>query len=217
MSDGILSRAHDLALSVAPELSASPLYMLRAGDYPMLRGVDAYAPHRITAVWRSRLENIIQWRGNGQLVILGNSVAQMTREETLGVVLHECCHLLPHCEPLDCPEPTLEAIRASLTHASELSLTDNPAATASPWGVWHGADFHRIACHVWARAWTLGYHLHPDSLRAGDFFGLPKLGVFVQSLGDELRTMADLPFQEILQAPMPPMFAWLWDDTTKEI
>ncbi len=35
-------------------------------------------------------------------------------------------------------------------------------------------------------------------------------------LADELVAMATATFEEILQAPLPPMFAWLWEQCTEE-
>lgn len=216
MSD-LLREAHDLALEIAPELRQSPLYILPAGDYPLPQEIDAYAPAGIDAYWQGRLRSSGEWQGNGHLVVIGNQVLDMEREEVLGIVLHECCHLLPHREPMDCPVATREAIRAAFDHAVKLSTVDNPAPVVKPWGIWHRDDFIRRTLHLSYRSEHLAGEWVPLPCfrAAGRPFRLSLLSRYRRALGDEPEQLRDKTFSEIEQTPPPEAFVELWLADTK--
>lgn len=203
--------AHDLALRVAPELAAAPLYFVRhpAG---VARPTDClgYATRCVSPLMQQALTEQGAWRGQGNLVAVCEDLAA---PEFQGLVLHEVAHLLPFEAPI--PECELDDYLLDADEkihaywAADRSLLDPPDA--------HGRDFVRIAAHLWHRAYLAGVTTLTNW--AGGFrYEQSTFDRYLCALSSECRALRHREFKDILATAPPEPFVKLWsaDESDRE-
>lgn len=160
-----LTRCHDMAIALAPELGRRPLYVVTAddlGDIPRSPSCQGWATGDNRAIAK-RLGD--RWRGAGPTICLDPvSIAEHCQPDSFdlyvaGVVVHEAAHILP------APAESRYRLPAALTaDMQELALRshlssvpENP--TTDPH---HDGRFVRRAMHLYIRALLLGFAVPHD-------------------------------------------------------
>lgn len=195
MNNLIFPALHNLALAIAPELSAAPLYVIeKPADYPQ-PDCWAWASRRADGPLRSALIDAGQWRGQGSVIVV---CEELEGEDLHGLLLHEVAHLLPVSLPgID---RNLTPIEAS--HERELISKWAGEPTVEPARCFaHGPDFVRCCCHLQHRAAAAGCDLSFPSILAARNYCLPPLVRFARALGDEPQRLAGETFKTILAHP----------------
>jgi hypothetical protein len=193
----ILAECKRLVLTVAPELA--PLYVV---NYPFAEKpklVTAYAPHYSDFAIRDALVRYRQWEGPGNTIVF---VRGMSRDEALGVAIHEAAHLLPVGEPADDLEPPADE-KFEQRHHVLANLRESKEVDGLPaWYPDHGAGFIRVCLHLHHRSWAIGYEVGLPRLHcAGERYDLGAPWRYMHALRPEAEQMMDATFSDILSTP----------------
>jgi hypothetical protein len=210
-----LSALHDLALQIAPELKAQPLYLLPNVSEVGCHGLGAMVPD---ATKKRELISAGLWCGPGPLIQLDVESIENGRHsftlDTTGVLIHELGHILPAQRIEHDPEPTDELIAKEAKSQEYIDALELRCIRKGlePWlvGGNHGLYFIRICLHLMHRAKALGVpHIVPV---AGFQYGLSPGWEYRDALGDEPERCRSMTFTEIQEQPKPAAFAKLWND-----
>ena len=147
-----------MAMVLAPELGASPFYIVPdpfAMSYP--DGARAYVMRGKCTPLEKYLVDSGQWLGPGPVIVFVNR--NLSREETILVLLHELAHCLTY-RPLT---PSVDLVPGAGDNEQIAALQSwcanpEPAEAGKPqWVIGdHGKNFTRIALHLWWRAALIG-------------------------------------------------------------
>jgi hypothetical protein len=211
LSAALLRECERLALIVAPELAAAPLYAANLPpNFPATGQVAAFitrgAPNFIL---RDALIAEGRWHGPGTVVTF---CAPMARHNALGLMLHEIAHVLPFTEPpADYePSPMLRKLQRELIEL-QLNRPANDSPDMPAWYNRHGIKFHRVALHLHARAWQAGYEIGlPEIQIFGEQYDLSAAWKYMHALRDECERMQTPTFAQIAAEQPPAEFLELW-------
>ena len=212
-----LQACHDLALKVAPELSAAPLYFLPSlpSHYSRVAGAClAFATRRRDVQIRARLVADGRWQGPGPTICFADQTLSLS--EMLAVTVHEISHLLPASEPQADSEPTgFDFAKNEFVLA--VASADSKRKTLPPWHD-HGADFIRRVLHTGYRGSVRGGHTFEiaDVNFGGACYGLSSGVDYLVALGDEPARMVDATFQEVAATDTPAEFLQLFEHDTRK-
>lgn len=200
-----------LALEIAPELRASPLYLLN--DHPQLespREVIAYVQQRPTPQTRAYLRESGEWRGLGPAIVFVQQ--DLSEQAFLATLLHELAHCLPAESYADVVEETPAADAADRATFAEWAADPEPVSTCKPsWAVGgHDRDFHLVALHLWWRAAVRGHFCSPHDVGFGLRYDLSDWQFYWHALGADAVKKQDLTFAEIVAEGPPELFRKLW-------
>jgi hypothetical protein len=193
-----------LALAIAPELSAAPLYIVQIPTNDNLAG---FCTRRVEAAFRQQLVAAGDWRGPGTLIAIAENQDQTDPDWPAGILLHELGHALPFSPPRED-----DYTAADVEHAERLlsAFVDMPAGPPARCPG-HGLDFLRTVCHLHYRAAQRGVEVAYPAIIQAAYYRLPPLVYFSRALGSEPAEMATLPFSQILSLPAPTAFTALYE------
>ena len=156
-----------------------------------------------------------EWRGKGPAIVFRSDHIrehygdhpENFRRGVLEIMLHETAHALPAIPSLPDfePSPILRKIQADRFARCASTIDDGNAVESC-----HGAQFIRIAAHLWYRSLAAGFVGAPWNIFSGYRYNLSHPFAYVEALGDELRRMYSATFAEIEATPPPQAFADLW-------
>jgi hypothetical protein len=199
-----------IALQLAPELFAAPLYVLNVpdGDPALSTRVKAYAADTGLFALQDSLRDAGRWRGHGPVI----AFCDVEPHEVLPLLIHELAHCVPFDPVRNIREPTPE-LRAFQRATVEVWLAGAQVFTP-PWQRGdHGLQFVRRCIHLHHRAWQLGIEVGAGDVHfAGEQYGLSEHWRYRRALGDEPRRMACESFAGIESAEPPDEFVQLWRD-----
>jgi hypothetical protein len=212
----LFDAAGELALKIATELRAAPLYVIdHPSDQPAPYDAVAYAVNGLTCPSLKRhLIETGRWQGHGPIIAFNTNSLDpgLTEAEFWPTFLHELAHSLPVHTMRD----PLEHELAQCDLAAFVGKPIAPPAWQPAWAPSHDRTFHRISIHLWTRAFMEGLFVDFDLLCGGDRYGLPHAYSFWRALGAEAILMKNLPFSEIISRPEPEAFSRLWDGRLAE-
>ena len=207
----ILNKSHKLAIQVAPELIARPLYVCDARDFaglPTFCGCLGWAHDNPITDWPLADALGDRWQGLGPIIALDFPAIEEAADPgafercCLSVLLHEVAHVLPPPPPMaDLPKtPRLKKLQLEVMASTTKAHEVQPGSTRDG----HGPAFIRRALHLYVRAAALGYSIPLGGLlgssnpyRQREEFYLPWV------LPEALRMMA-ANFATIEATPPPP-------------
>lgn len=209
IDESLLAECRNLALTLAPELSAAPLYILaRPACLPIRDGVLAIAiEDGLCVPLEEHLIETGAWQGRGPMIVFGD--VDMTREICLGVFIHELAHVLPARRFDDVPL-TAEQSEEWQRSIDEHLANEKPAPGVPRWSPGHGRTFIRIALHLWWRLALAGEVVPFDGLCAGFELDLSPAFRYWQAIGNEPVRMQHATFAEILATQAPAAFMDEW-------
>lgn len=216
-----LERAHDLALSIAPELRAQPLYVVgaelaeRVGTWDhRCHGLAIYG-----GVMPPRLRDALgpAYQGAGPVIALNlDRISEAAKPGCFvvccqAIFIHELAHILPS-EPVDEPPDDLAlAADCSAQFVATMARLTRRLDNAGIGAVDHDLRWARRVCHLHARAASAGWscHLH-DSFRGP----LPyaRSSLYRDILGPEIEALRDRPFAEIEATEWPGELTTAWEE-----
>lgn len=207
LSADLLDECRALALRLAPELAAAPLYVTDLpADYPDAGDTLAFANRNgFDFAIRRHLLDQSRWAGPGTVIAF---CQPMTDHEALGLLLHEAAHVVPFQAPPADFEPSEEFQAAQrLLVARKLIEPTGDVPTMPTWYAAHGLKFVRRCLHLHARAWSLGHEIGLPAIHfAGPEYDMAAPWRYRRTLGDEPQRMATATFSEIDSTPMPKAF-----------
>jgi hypothetical protein len=204
-----------LAVKLAPELLGAPLHLLNHVDgWVKPDGALAYAFVGPPLGVRDELKRLGKWHGQWGAAIVFASEPE-SREELLGLFLHELAHVLPARPAIidDEVEPTVEQRQYQQV---QLAAWAARSATADPWAG-HGPDWIRRAIHLRYRAQLLGVDVPLKAMNvAGPAYALSMPSNYEIELNHEPAMSTRKTFAEIDAMLMPPRFAKRFADDVRE-
>lgn len=206
-----------LAQVVAPELAAGPLYVTNLpANYPDVGDTMAFTTRgAFDFALRRHLIDKGRWRGPGTVIAF---CQPMSRDEALGLVLHEVSHAVPFVDPpLDFdPSPAIELAQRQLVEG--LLVQPVGASPAMPlWYAEHGLQFVRRCLHVHHRAWQAGFEVGLPMIGfAGEGYDLSLAWRYLRAIGDEPERMAATSFRVIDATPAPTEFSDLFQSDIRD-
>ncbi len=206
----LLDECETLALQLAPELGASPLYFVNVPlGHPRQETCAAFTSRgAINFSIRHELIAAGRYRGPGPMIAFCDNT--MWRTATLAVALHEVSHNLPYQQPQADFEPS-EALRNLQRICIENQIADDSKRLIRPWNGDHDLGFIRRCLHLHWRAWQIGYEIGAgDMYFAGNYYGLSPHWMYLHAIGIEPQRMANESFEAIEAEPYPTEFIELW-------
>lgn len=227
MPDAIdIAAVEDVCRRLAPDLTAVPLYILRAEELPADRGglvkVLGYTYPDLDA----HLADVIgdEWRGRGPAMVL--SAEQIAADHPpeqlasmfLSVAVHELAHVLDMAalyplEPARSESPRKQRPPSAVELAEARHLAGSVSGPELPDEPehHHGPGFLRACVHLLHRADALGVPLWRSTIVGGGdrkkCFGSDR---YAAALGGEPVRMAGASFAEIGRTPIPAALVELW-------
>jgi hypothetical protein len=189
-----------LCRQVAPEdLAGQAVYVLPLSVLPRQfdvasRGIISWYHPTNASLFRPTLEAAGIWDGEGFAISIRDDVASPC--EVAPIALHELAHAV-------CPTDWSRRVYSRSTLREQ-------------WAD-HGADFIRMACHIFHRAGRTDYLSAAGMVFGGGAYGLRfDRDVYAAALGEEPATWEHRPLRSIARQPYPPGFWRLWQhDTTR--
>ena len=210
-SADVLAECRNMALTVAPELTAAPLYPTNLpSGYPDCGDTLAFTVTRgIDFAIRRHLIDEGRWQGPGTIIAF---CQPMSRDESLGLLLHEVAHAVPYKSPSADVEPTAETQSLQRQFvANRLLHPVGDLPTMPAWYSSHGLAFVRRCLHLHFRAWRSGVEIGlPMISFAGSDYDLSPPWKYRRALGDEPQRMMLASFREIDATPAPAEFRSLF-------
>jgi hypothetical protein len=210
-AEDLCRKAHDLCLSVAPELATRPFYVVPMSALPpCLAGVARESDGLAGPALDRVLCGVIgeAWEGRGPAILVKTDG---TERDVLSVAVHETAHVLRerwhHCDESDedalkaAVELAMIADRAAGGARGDECFTENDRGHDAPW--------FRACVHLLLRARRLGVKV--DLWQAfPPGFGPTHAWKMIAALAGECGDWRAWPIAQILQQPYPPRFAALW-------
>lgn len=165
--------------------------------------------------FRSHLERIGLWRGDGDVIAVCDSWFQLERSRADGVLIHELGHVVDNrgLEAVVSDEGielTLQKDQAKVALGDPVFVDDS--GPAPKWSG-HGLSWIRAVIHLICRAGVSQWHVN----FADEGYGLSDRVEYIKALGDEPRRLESLPVAEILKQPAPAAFTELFERDTKPV
>lgn len=211
IDQAILTECHALALTLAPELSRQPLYVLGpdvASEWYPKCFASGVAHIYGNVLARPHLESTGVWCGPGPVVAL---LKHASRNDVLATMVHELAHVVPCVPCVDLPPTDLNLIEAR----EEIALFAPTLGQTPGYPKWmpsHGRGYVRTLVHLWWRMAVRCHHVFAiEDLMYGPAYDLPPLLMFLYCLGGEPTRMMDASFSEILSVEPPREFGAIWD------
>ncbi len=199
----MLSKFHDLAIRLDPELSGNLELLRHREEWPLPAGALAYAIRGRHLGIRDELRRLGRWAGHWVAAIV------FVVEPTIEMLLHELAHILPVKPPIvdDCDEPTAE--QRGYQNGQLLAWAAH-ARQGEPWAG-HDLKFIRRALHLAHRAESLGLSIKRQKmLIAGEDYGLSNVSDYADALASEPQRMSNRTFTQIEDEPLLPPFVRLF-------
>ncbi len=194
--------------SVVPELSDTPIYILRIDESPMEwddQWMAAFAPLADLQA-QTALERLGLWQGRGICIRVRDDFETWSNRCKAGTLLHEVAHGLEHLSQDDalCP-------MASLSPVAREVLTGNESELLAEVGIdrndlirgQHGPDFVRLSMHLYWRARQQVVIAPSDMQFLHGIYSLPpeRYEAAVESLSSELARSRNLNLMRLREAP----------------
>jgi hypothetical protein len=214
-----------LCRALAPaDLEGKTLYVVLASEAGgpftrLMSDCHGYTSQVLDLQLQPHLEARGLWRGRGPAMLLTDQPdTPLGRHSLFATVVHEFAHVLavPHrgilrtLPPEDWPELARPFLDLPTDDAApEDQFEVEPPGTNS---VHHGAAWIRVCNHLAWRARSIGFAITSDDLSAGSaFYGLIGSTPYTLALGDEPRLWSERRLWDLLDTPLPPRFARLWE------
>jgi hypothetical protein len=210
----LLTECRDLALAIAPELSARPLYVVDAAVFdglPVDRDFLGIAIDQPYTNWQMA-DRIDGWHGQGPIVALdflmiAAVAVSSIRRCTLNVLLHEVAHVLPPVKLAE-REPVRDEMLDKIQFAM-LKCFNGPDPSPLE-DTCHDWRFARRCCHLYVRAAAAGYEIPIQNLFGGNNVYQTQAAHYLPLVLAEALRMRDLPFAAIEATDPPAAFLSLW-------
>lgn len=216
----LVREAEALCQQIAGEdLASKPVYVLCKGELPPDQGGSAVCGGWTCQHLDLLLRDVIgqRWRGRGACLVVNEDFVASEggdfRRVFLSVVLHELAHALLLEEPSSLPSAKALQDQALEMGHCVANLANYTEGAGQGWNFYeHRADrFVRVALHLAHRSCAAGLIPILDIVCAGP--PPSRMGmVYGWALADELKRLAYASIAQVLQEPLPPAFAELWQE-----
>ena len=194
--------------TIIPELADVPLYVMKADERPL-----EWEPHWLAIFSalsdlraQATLERLGLWSGRGVCVIVRDDFSAWSPRGQCGTLLHEAAHAIEHIIQGDAfpPLAELSPVAREMLDGSESELLraegiDRNDLIRSQ----HGADFTRLAMHLYWRARSEMYLTASDLQFLHGAYSLSpdRYDDVVASLSHELARSRNLNLTRLREAP----------------
>jgi hypothetical protein len=195
--------------SLALQLLNRPVYVLLASDGVPFASQYIAGIHsrRLDVLARSFLTESRRWNGRQTAVYIDDR--EKTELETVAILCHELAHAAEHgsdATPVEHIAPvTLKRLQDKLQQTLEIKPS---TGTIDPL---HSQTFVRAACHLYFRAWSLGYRINDVDVYDGENYQIPSLYDALNCLGNEPERLKDIDVATVLILPAPERFNALFE------
>ena len=195
--------------TIIPELADVPIYLLRNDEHPV-----EWEPHWMAIFSpladlkaQSTIESLGLWSGRGVCVAVRDDFAAWSPRCQAGTLLHEAAHAIEHIIQGDAfpPLAELSPVAREMLDGSESELLraegiDRNDLIRSQ----HGADFTRLAMHLYWRARSEMYLTASDLQFLHAAYSLPpgRYDDVVASLSHELARSRNLNLLRLRESPV---------------
>jgi hypothetical protein len=221
IDDALLSHCRNIVHTIAPELRNVQIVSNSVFDeLTMRRDCQGYAIEAEHVTF-DLSERIPDYTPGAPIIVLCPSTIRegsgddAFRDSVLGVLLHECAHMLPRpvaanritspdLQFLDCA-----AVRARLDEKRSEAIAIPELGPDADDAV-HGWRFLRRCCHLWARARQAGWDVPSTGMLGDAYWYCSQEAHWITALFPELVSLRSATFAEIESTETPPEFMRMW-------
>lgn len=193
---------------IVPELSDTPIYVLRIDESPMEwddQWMAAFAPLADLQA-QTALEQLGLWQGRGICIRVRDDFETWSNRCKAGTLLHEVAHGIEHLSQDDalCPMASLSPVAREMLTGSESQILQEAGISRNDLiREQHGPDFVRYAMHLFWRARTQIPLAASDVqfLHGAYSMGSERFEAVTEALSYELARSRNLNLTRLREAP----------------